>query len=269
MIFYDGQEELDNLVWDKNDEDTEAAQKQLRLIIFCKKVQDFVQEKFGKPAKHITPIIVGGFNVLCRVKVEGMSPDVMLRVPCPSLVLCPGEKTIYEAATACLVAERTEWSISMNFGDESNLGPFIVMRHHDNKGSISARLTRPSEDPSSPHVLDPNASDSTLYSIWGKVAHCLLQLSQLTFPKIGSLVQTKEATYEVAGRPLSHNMADMVRLANIPRCILPPRYKTYGTADEWYSALAEMHIAQLIFQHNDLITSEDDCRNKYVSRQLF
>ncbi|TEA14988.1 hypothetical protein C8034_v002830 [Colletotrichum sidae] len=30
-----------------------------------------------------------------------------------------------------------------------------------------------------------------------------------------------------------------------------------------------MHIAQLIFQHNDLVVSEDDCRNKFVARQLF
>ncbi|KAJ4013075.1 hypothetical protein NW766_006895 [Fusarium irregulare] len=107
MTFYDGQEELDNLVWDKNDEDTEAAQKQLRLTTFCQKVESFVQEKFAKQAKHITPIIVGGFNVIYRIRVEGMMPDVMLRVPCPSLVPFPGEKTMYEAATACLLAERT------------------------------------------------------------------------------------------------------------------------------------------------------------------
>ncbi|KAF4975973.1 hypothetical protein FZEAL_7300 [Fusarium zealandicum] len=30
-----------------------------------------------------------------------------------------------------------------------------------------------------------------------------------------------------------------------------------------------MHLAQLLFQHNDLVSSEDDCRNKYVARQLF
>jgi len=64
-------------------------------------------------------------------------------------------------------------------------------------------------------------------------------------------------------------MTDMVRLANIPRAVLPPEGKTYGTADEWYVALAEIHIAQLIFQHNDLVLSEDDCRNKYVARQIF
>ncbi|PVH76961.1 hypothetical protein DL98DRAFT_550882 [Cadophora sp. DSE1049] len=58
-------------------------------------------------------------------------------------------------------------------------------------------------------------------------------------------------------------------LANIPRAVLQPENKTYDTTDEWYVALAEMHIAQLIFQHNDLVTTEDDCRNKYVARQLF
>lgn len=30
-----------------------------------------------------------------------------------------------------------------------------------------------------------------------------------------------------------------------------------------------MHVAQLIFQHNDLVRTEDDCRNKYIARLLF
>jgi hypothetical protein len=64
-------------------------------------------------------------------------------------------------------------------------------------------------------------------------------------------------------------MTDIVRLANIPRCVLPPEGKTYETTDKWYTALADIHIAQLIFQHNDLVASKDDCRNKYVARQIF
>ncbi|KAI7766691.1 hypothetical protein LZL87_004991 [Fusarium oxysporum] len=74
---YDGQEEHDNLVWDKNDEDFETAQQQLRLKTFCRKVEGFVQQKFGKPATLISPLIIGGFNILYRVQVEDMSPDVM------------------------------------------------------------------------------------------------------------------------------------------------------------------------------------------------
>lgn len=64
-------------------------------------------------------------------------------------------------------------------------------------------------------------------------------------------------------------MNDMLQLANIPHSVLLPENTTYTTADEWFIALAEMHIAQLIFQHNDLVMTEDDCRNKYVVRQLF
>ncbi len=56
---------------------------------------------------------------------------------------------------------------------------------------------------------------------------------------------------------------------NIPRSVYPPQDKTYGTADEWYTELAQMHMAQLVFQHNDLVLSADDCRNKYVVCQLF
>jgi hypothetical protein len=51
MGLYDGQEEHDNLVWDKNDEDFEAAQRQLRLKTFCRRVEAFVQNKFDKPAR--------------------------------------------------------------------------------------------------------------------------------------------------------------------------------------------------------------------------
>ena len=64
-------------------------------------------------------------------------------------------------------------------------------------------------------------------------------------------------------------MNNMLQHANIPRDSVPPEDKIYETADEWYIALAEMHIAQLVFQHNDLVMTADDCRNKYVARQLF
>ncbi|KAM0429770.1 hypothetical protein ACHAPT_006376 [Fusarium lateritium] len=268
---YDGQEELDNLVWDKNDEDSDEAQKQLRLKTTCRKVEKLVEEKFGKPTTLISPLIFGGFNILYRIRLEGISPDVMVRLPCPSLVQFPAEKTFQEAATAALIAERTQLPIprQLFYGEDSMVGPFVIMERVENCGSVSARLNRPSEDSSTPHVLDPDIPETTLEVIWGRVASCLLRLSRISFPRIGSLLETNDGTFEVADRPITHNMTDMVRLANIPRCVLPLKGKTYKTVDEWYTALADMHLAQLIFQHNDLVTSEDDCRNKYVTRQIF
>jgi hypothetical protein len=166
---------------------------------------------------------------------------------------------------------------------------------------MSARLTTPNDDLSIQHVLNPDVAEATLEGLWSKAASCLIQLSRLTFPRIGALVEVEvegegaamgdgesngereskangepnDATrlpgsrYAIAGRPLTHNMTDMLRLAHIPRSVLPPEETTYPTADAWYAALADMHLAQLVFQHNDAASSPDDCRNKYVARQLF
>lgn len=268
---YDGQEKLDDVVWDKNDEDVDKALKQLRHIPFCRKVEQFVHGKVGKSAKIVPPLIGGGFNTLYRVRLDGdSSSDIMVRLPCPSLVQFPEEKILQEAATANLVAAKTCLPTPrlLFYGSESSVGPFILMDHVDHHQDMSARLTRPSEDPTATHTLDLTLGHSILENLWQQVSRYLLQMTQITFPKIGSLMEV-QGRCEVAGRPITHNMTDMIRLANIPREVLPPQGTTFNTADEWYTALAEMHIAQLIFQHNDAITSADDCRNKYVARQIF
>lgn len=268
---YDGQEELDNLAWDKNDEDSEKALKQMRHSSVCRNIEKLSEVKFGKPATLITPLVAGGFNMLYRIRLEETSPDIMVRLPCPSLIQFPREKTAQEAATAALVAKETGLPIPRLhfYGDESPVGPYVMMDRVEIQGSVSARLTQPSDDSSEPHILDPDIADSTLEAIWGQIAQCYVQLHQVTFPRIGSLVENSPGNYEVTGRPITHNMTDMIRLAHVPRSVLPPEGTTYDTADGWYIALAEMHIAQLMFQHNDAVVSEDDCRNKYVARQIF
>ncbi|RDL40596.1 Phosphotransferase [Venustampulla echinocandica] len=267
---YSGQEELDNLVWDKNDEDSDKSQKQMRLKTICRQVERLAKQKFRKPATLVSPLIIGGFNILYRLHLEGVTPDIIVRLPCPSLVQFPDEKTDHEAATAAYISNNTEVPTPQVFfsGRDSTLGPFVIMQYIENHGSMSARLKTPNDDLSVTHVLNPSIAENTLESLWGQTARCYLQLSRLSFPRIGSLVEV-DGSYNVAGRPITHNMTDMVRLANIPRAVLPQEGKTYRTADEWYIALAEMNIAQLIFQHNDSVVSEDDCRNKYVARQIF
>lgn len=101
------------------------------------------------------------------------------------------------------------------------------------------------------------------------MVRCLLQPHKRNFSRIRSLLEDDYGSTSAAGRPVTQNMNNMLQLANMPRSVLPKQNKRFDTADEWYVALAEMHVAQLVFQHNDLIASEDDCRNKYVARQLF
>ncbi|KAM7184499.1 hypothetical protein V8F33_012960 [Rhypophila sp. PSN 637] len=117
-------------------------------------------------------------------------------------------------------------------------------------------------------ILDPDIGEEKLEFLYSQIASILLQLSSLKFPRIGSLVEEEgEVSISVKGCPLIANMNDLVVHTNAPASILPSQ--TYASTDEWYKALADMHIAQLAFQHNDAVEDEDDARDKYVARQLF
>ncbi|GAB0138157.1 hypothetical protein EsDP_00006401 [Epichloe bromicola] len=189
---YDTKEELNNLVWDKNDEDAEEGQNLLRLKDTCRRVERLAEQRFEEKATLIPPLISGGFNILYRLRLPDVSPDIM---------------TAQEVATAMFLARETDIPIPN-------------------------------------HVLEAGIGHPVLEAIWGRAAAHILQLSRPSFPRIGSSLEAASGgTYEVVGRPEG---------------------RTYETADEWYAQLADMHMAQLVFQHNDLVTSEDDCRNKYT-----
>ncbi|TVY57698.1 hypothetical protein LSUE1_G010245 [Lachnellula suecica] len=271
----DDRADFDNVAWDRSDEAWEESQKLFRRVSTLHKIESFVTQKFGKTATWVTPMRIGGYNNLYRMRIEGSKDDVMIRLPQPSLAQFPGEKTLREAAIASFIAQNTRVPAPRVLfhglsSPDSEVGPFIIIQHVENRGSMSHALAMPNEkDPSEAHMLNPDVSEDVLESFYGKVAVHLLQLFEPSFARIGSLAQTGEKAFSVAGRPITQNMNNMLQLANIPRATLPPKDRTYGTADEWYIALAEMHIAQLVFQHNDLVTTADDCRNKYVARQLF
>ncbi|KAG9245436.1 phosphotransferase [Calycina marina] len=250
-----------NLAWERNDEAWEISQKRLRRRYTCELAASLAGWKFGGKATFRPPLIIGGYNILYKVQVEGMASDVYF----------PIEKTLQEGATARYVEQHTQIPVPkvFNYGEKSDLGPFMILQHVENSGLMVNRIKMPNPDPDVTSVLDPNISETVLSNFYGKAARCLLQISRLLFDRIGSLSENDSNTFSVTGRPLSKNMNDMLQLANIPRAVLPPENKTYSTIDEWYVALAEMHMAQLIFQHNDLVTTENDCRNKYVARQLF
>ena len=61
---YYGQEELDNLVWNKNDEDSDNSLKQMRLKATCREVERLAEQHFGTQATLVSPLVVGGFNIL-------------------------------------------------------------------------------------------------------------------------------------------------------------------------------------------------------------
>lgn len=189
------------------------------------------------------------------------------------IVQFPEEKVRYEAATMRYVAAHTTIPVPRvyHYGtaaeNPTGLGPFIIMEHIDHDQTLSHALNDPSRGIREGHRLDPNISEEKLEFLYRQMATIVLQLSTLTFPRIGSLVEDGNGLISVEGRPLIQNINSLVDHARVPPCVLPST--THATANEWYSALADMHLAQLVFQHNDAVEDEDDARDKYVARQLF
>ena len=142
------------------------------------------------------------------------------------------------------------------------------MQHIERARNLSDALAIPGQHLDVTPILDSNIEQKKLLKLYKMMAVILLQLSTPKFPRIGSLVEAGNG-FMVDGRPITQNMNNMIQLANMSKSVLPPEKRTQEVADEWYTALAGMHVAQLVFQHNNLVQSEDDCRSKYVARELF
>ncbi|KAL2066298.1 hypothetical protein VTL71DRAFT_2369 [Oculimacula yallundae] len=224
-------QDFDELAWDKNDEEWEEAKKALSKKSLCRRLEVLVAEHFGKPATWITPMIIGGFNNLYRIRVEDFSPDVLVRRPSISQAQLPEEKTLREAATAKYIQQNTKIPTPRVFfySHVFDVGPYMIIERVKNKSTLSHALTTPGVDRLITHALDPNISQNTLEDLYLKVAKIILELSYHKFARIGSLVE----------------------------------------ADDGSIFMAHGHLVQLIFQQNDLVKSADDYRNKYVARQLF
>ncbi|KAL2754155.1 hypothetical protein ACRALDRAFT_1056424 [Sodiomyces alcalophilus JCM 7366] len=160
-------EDFDDLAWDRNDEAREQSMKDLRRISTCRALESFVGQKFDKHATLVSPINVGGYNILYRLSLEGMYPDVMIRLPFPNMTQFPDEKTLREAATVKFLYHNTQLPIPRQFdyglsSQNPDIGPFTILQHVENQGTLSDRLTTPNDDPDETHVLDPNIPESTL-----------------------------------------------------------------------------------------------------------
>lgn len=149
------------------------------------------------------------------------------------------------------------------------IGPFIIMDYVDHEMTMSDALKDPALEPGESHELDPNISEEKLEFLYRQMSNIVLQLSKLTFPRIGSLVEGTDGKIAVSGRPLIQNMNSLLEFTGATPTLLPS--KPLSESGSWFSSLADMHLTQFVFQHNDALDEgdEDDARDKYVARQLF
>ncbi|KAI1753171.1 phosphotransferase family protein [Xylaria castorea] len=263
----------DDLVWEKLDEATDEWDISIRTKETYRAVANLILKYKEGQAELMHQAIKGGYNVVYRLEYKDGSSAVM-RVPIRGIVPFPDEKVRYEVATMRYVAANTTIPVPhvYYYGTTADnpigLGPFIIMDYIEHHQSMTRELLDPKRAANERPILDPDIGEEKLEFLYSQAANILLQLSFLKFPRIGSLVEKEGGiSTSVEGRPLIANMNDLIVHTNAPASILPSQ--TYASADEWYRALADMHITQLAFQHNDAVEDEDDAREKYVVRQLF
>ncbi|AEO66399.1 uncharacterized protein THITE_33846 [Thermothielavioides terrestris NRRL 8126] len=233
----------------------------------------------GSPMTFFPPK-KGGFNFYYRIQYSD-GKSVIIRFPLPGYHRIAEEKIHAEVAAIRYIAEHTTIPVPfiLHYGmtEESpgKIGPFIIMEYIENSGDLIDVMAAPGLERV---VLDPDIDEDKLEFVYSQMADILLQLSQCDFSRIGCLGKVDpnweygdddDGGFDVTCRPLSFNIAQLGEVGGIPHFALPPTSKTYSTASEYFSALADMHLQQLSFQRNQAVTSADDCRKKYIARQLF
>ena len=92
----DDRADFDSVAWNRNDKVWEESQKLFRRVSTLRRIQSFVTQKFGKTATWVTPMRIGGYNNLYRMRIEGSDDDVIIRLPQPNLAQFPHEKKLFE-----------------------------------------------------------------------------------------------------------------------------------------------------------------------------
>ncbi|CRK21857.1 hypothetical protein BN1723_012499 [Verticillium longisporum] len=143
-------------------------------------------------------------------------------------------------------------------------GPFIIMDYVEGT-LLSKVLQKPTESNQDDMVLDPNVDNSMLDMVYRQVADYLLQLSQLTFTRIGA-ISKDGGIWSVTKRPLTYNMNELATVASYPDDLFPT--STFDRAGDYLKSLAHEHLTHLRTQRN-LADDSEIAQARFVARHRF
>ncbi|PYI35548.1 phosphotransferase family protein [Aspergillus indologenus CBS 114.80] len=263
---------FDDVAWEASETISDSWVAGLFQPDTLRSIGDFmIKHRSGVPTELCQPR-AGTFNVSFRMKFDD-GGSALIRFPKPGTTMFPEEKVRNEVATMRYIQAHTSIPVPfiLHWGtrEESplGLGPFILMEFIEHAMDLGEALNTPTLGVEDRPILDPAVDVEKLEMLYGQLADIVLQLSQCSLPRIGSLVQVDDFTWEPGHRPLSIGMNELVRLGTLPRSKLPT--SAFETASEYFQALANLHGEHLHHQRNDAVDSADDCRRRFVARRLF
>ncbi|KAJ6103736.1 hypothetical protein N7486_003958 [Penicillium sp. IBT 16267x] len=206
----------------------------------------------GGTGKYVG-FLKGSFNISFRFSFDDGRPDVIIRFPKPghTATAYRDEKVVNEVQIMEYLRQNTDipiprvhsWALIAE--SPQHLGPFIIM-DYVNGTLLSAILKQPDQENM---VLNPNIDNTTLDKIYYKIAYYMIQLSQLTFARIGAI--SKDPTsgaWHVAGRPLTYNMNELATVAGYPVGQFPTA--PFDRASDYLRSVANEHLIHLWTQRN-------------------
>ena len=221
---------------------------------------DALQGILDEPQYYST----GSFNY-CYIVTTGVG-RVLFRFPILGRSAFRYEKTNDECAIMGYLFQHTSIPVPKVIrASATDIGPFLVLPFIEGK-QLSSFL-RSSPDLTVPAVLKPDISTSVLSKAYRDMADILIELSTRRFGKIGGVIRDEHMKWQVGKRAVTMNLNALVSCGNYPPDALPQ--DTFSTANEYFVALAEVHLTHLRMQRNDAIEDEADCRRKFVARCLF
>ncbi|KAJ3549634.1 hypothetical protein NM208_g403 [Fusarium decemcellulare] len=213
----------------------------------------------------------GSFNFSFRFKFD-QGPDTIIRFPKPghTATALRDEKVVNEVRVLEFLGQNTTIPIPRlhNWGLTSEspqqFGPFIIMDYVEGT-LLSTILKQPAKGDQDDVVLDPSIDNSMLDKVYRQVGDYLLQLSQLSFTRIGAISKDGD-TWSVTNRPLTYNMNELATVAAYPHDLFPT--STFDRAGDYLKSVAHQHLTHLQTQRN-LADDPEIAQARFIARHRF
>ncbi|EEU37264.1 uncharacterized protein NECHADRAFT_37089 [Fusarium vanettenii 77-13-4] len=243
--------------------------------VFDAKVElaTFVAARRGRgKATEYVGFLKGSFNFGFRFRFSDEGPDAIIRFPKPghTATFLRDEKVANEVQAMKYLDQNTtipvpfvhSWGLTAE--SPHQFGPFIIMDYVEGT-LLSTILKQPAESNQGDIILDPSIDNSILDKIYRQIASYLLQLSHLTFTRIGA-ISKDNSTWSVNKRPLTYNMNELATVAGYPDDLFPT--SAFDCASDYLKSVAHEHVAHLRTQRN-LADDSEIARARFIARHRF
>ncbi|OAQ62567.1 protein kinase-like domain [Purpureocillium lilacinum] len=232
----------------------------------------FVAARRGGKVTEYVGFLKGSFNFSFRYRFSDGAPDAIIRFPKPghTATALRDEKVANEIQAMEFLRQNTTipiphvhcWGLTKESPHE--FGPFIIMDYVEGE-KLSTLLKKPMESDEEDLILNPSIDESMLSTIYRQIAGYLLQLSRLSFDRIGA-ISKDGSNWSVARRALTYNMNELATVAGYPQDRFPT--STFDSASDYFTSVSQEHLTHLWTQRN-LADDPATARARFVARRRF